>query len=47
MIKVLVFSLCLAATIYSKSPPVFNYSYQVPFDETVIRNKVAYHVKGQ
>jgi hypothetical protein len=37
----------IVAVIYSKSPPVFNYSYQVGFDETVIRNKQEYHTLGQ
>ena len=32
---------------YTKSPPVFNYSYQTTFEETVIRNKIAYHTPGQ
>ncbi len=33
--------------ITSKSPPVFNYSYQVTFQETVIRNKIPYYTQGQ
>lgn len=31
----------------SKSPPVFNYSYQISFDVGVIRNQQEYHTMGQ
>ena len=29
------------------SPPVFNYSYSVSFQETITKNKEQFHVRGQ
>lgn len=44
--KVLVLLVLTVFTI-AKSPPTFNYSYSVPFTETVIRNKQQYQIAGQ
>lgn len=39
--------LALIILLQAKSPPIFNYSYHVTFEETVIRNKEQFHIKGQ
>lgn len=47
MLKICLLSLLLIFSFQIKSPPLFNYSYHVTFDETVILNKEQFHVKGQ
>lgn len=46
MLKALILSI-LVIVIVAKSPPVFNYSYHVLLEETVVKSKASYHIKSQ
>lgn len=45
--KLAIFILALMVTIQAASPPLFDYSFHVTFDETVTVNKTVYKGVGQ